>query len=56
MDLLTPEERYRFYKLVRLQVSIYPSYGLESSWAGGEGFSVCENETLSESSSGPTCS
>ena len=56
LDLLTPEERYRFYRLVRLQVSIYPGHGVEISWAGGEGFSVCENETVSVSNSGSTSS
>jgi site-specific DNA recombinase len=52
LDSLTPEERHRFYRLVRLQVSIHPGYGMEISWAGGEGRSVCGNETVSESSSG----
>jgi hypothetical protein len=52
LDSLTPEERYRFYKLVRLQVRIYPDHVVEISWADGEGFSVCENETVSVSSSG----
>jgi site-specific DNA recombinase len=56
LDSLTPEERYRFYKLVRLQVRIYPGHGVEISWAGGEGFSVCENETVSVSNSGSTSS
>jgi hypothetical protein len=44
---LTLEERHRFYKLVRLQVRVHPGRGLEISWAGGEGFSVCENGTAS---------
>jgi site-specific DNA recombinase len=52
LDSLTPEERHRFYKLVRLQVSIRPGRGLEISWAGGEGISVCENDTVSASTSG----
>ena len=46
LDSLTPEERYRFYILVRLQVRIHPGHGVEISWAEGEGFSVCENETV----------
>jgi site-specific DNA recombinase len=54
LDALTPEERYRFYKLVRLQVIVHPSHGVEISWAGGEGFSVCENETVSACSFGST--
>jgi site-specific DNA recombinase len=52
LDSLTPEERHSFYKLVRLQVSVRPGRGLEISWAGGEGFSVCENDTASASTSG----
>lgn len=52
LDSLTSEERHRFYKLVRLQVSVRPGRGLEISWAGGEGFSVCENDTASASTSG----
>jgi hypothetical protein len=45
LDSLTPEERYRFYKLVRLQVIVRPNQGLEINYAGGEGSSVCENGT-----------
>jgi hypothetical protein len=56
MDSLTLEERYRFYKLVRVQLSMYPSHGLEISWAVGEAFSVCVNETSPASSPGSTCS
>jgi hypothetical protein len=52
LDSLTPKERYRFYKLVRLQVRIYPGHVVEISWAGGEGFSVCEDETVSGNTSG----
>jgi hypothetical protein len=47
LDSLTPEERHKFYKLVRLQVNLSPGRDLEISWADGEGFSVCENETVS---------
>jgi hypothetical protein len=47
LDSLAPEERHRFYKLVRLQVGVRPGGGMEISWAGGEGFSVCKNETVS---------
>ena len=54
LDSLTPEERHGFYKLVRLQVRVRPGFGLEISWAGGEGFSVCENGTASPSTSGLT--
>ena len=53
---LTPEERYRLYKLVRLQVRIHLGHGVEISWAGGEGSNVCENETVSASNSGSTSS
>ena len=56
LDALTPEERYRFYKLVRLQVRIYPGHGVEISWAGGEGSNACENETVSASNFGSTSS
>jgi site-specific DNA recombinase len=56
LDSLTSEERYRFYKLVRLQVRINPGHVVEISWVGGEGFSVCENETASASTSGLTFS
>ncbi len=37
LDSLTPEERHNFYKMVRLQVIIYPNCDLEIRWAGGEG-------------------
>jgi hypothetical protein len=54
LDSLTPEERHRLYKLLRLQVSVRPGRALEISWAGGEGSSVCENGTASPSTSGLT--
>ena len=54
LDPLTPEERHRFYKLVQLQVRVHPGYGVEMSWAGGEGSNVCENETVSACSFGST--
>ena len=56
LDSLTSEERHHFYRLVRLQVSIHPADEMEISWAGGEGWSVCENETVSVSNSGSTSS
>ena len=56
LEALTPEERYRLYKLVRLQVRIHPGHGVEISWAGGEGSNVCENETVSASNFGSTSS
>jgi site-specific DNA recombinase len=54
LDSLVPEERHRFYKLVRLQVIVRPDQGLEISWAGGEGSSVCKNDTVSPRTSGLT--
>jgi hypothetical protein len=48
LDSLAPEERHRFYKLVGLQVGVRPGGGMEISWAGGEGFGVCKNGTVSQ--------
>ncbi len=46
LDSLTPEERHDLYKLVRLQVVIYPNCDLEISWAGGEGLLFSTSETV----------
>lgn len=46
LDSLTPEERHDLYKLVRLQVAIYPNCDLEISWAGGEGLLFSPSETV----------
>ena len=46
LDSLTPEERYDFYKLVRLRVVIYPNCDLEISWAGGEGILFSTSESV----------
>ena len=35
LDSLTPEERHDFYKLIRLEVYIYPNCDLEINWTGG---------------------
>jgi len=44
---LTPEERNRFYKLLRLQVVVGLDDTLEISGAFGDGVGVCESEPLS---------
>jgi len=46
LDLLTPEERHDFYKLVRLEVYIYPNCDLEINWAGGEGLLFSNVESV----------
>ncbi len=46
LDSLTPEERHDFYKMVRLQVIIYPNCDLEISWAGGEGILFSSQESV----------
>jgi DNA repair exonuclease SbcCD ATPase subunit len=48
LDSLTPEERHDFYKLVRLQVVIYPNCDLEISWVGGEGLLFSTLESVPE--------
>jgi site-specific DNA recombinase len=52
LNSLMPEDRYNFYKLVRLQVNVHPEGNLDISWAGGEGLSVCAKETVCPGSSG----
>jgi len=46
LDSLTPEERHDLYKLVRLQVIIYPNCDLEISWVGGEGLLFSTSEMV----------
>jgi hypothetical protein len=46
LEALTPEERHDFYKIVRLQVTIYPNCDLEISWAGGEGLLFSTSELV----------
>jgi hypothetical protein len=46
LDLLTPEERHDLYKLVRLEVYIYPNCDLEINWAGGEGLLFSNVESV----------
>jgi site-specific DNA recombinase len=48
LDSLTPEQRHRFYKTLRLTVFVQPDGLLEVSWAGDpEGTAICEMATLS---------
>src|SRR5215207_1222148 len=50
LDSLTPEQRHRFYKTLRLTVFVQPDGLLEVSWAGDpEGTAICEMATLSRS-------
>src|SRR5215218_5618784 len=46
LEALTPEEQHDFYKIVRLQVIIYPNCDLEISWAGGEGLLFSTSESV----------
>jgi hypothetical protein len=34
LDLLTPEQRHQFYKMLRLKVTIHPDGPVEMSWVG----------------------
>jgi site-specific DNA recombinase len=45
LDSLTPKERHRVYKMLRLKVEANPDDSLELIGAFGDGFSICENET-----------
>ena len=53
LDLLTPEERHQFYKMLRLKVTIYPDGPVEMSWADspetllalGGNLDVCDLDT-----------
>ena len=51
LDLLTPEERNRFYKMLRLEVVVSPDGSLEVSGAFGDGTDVCKSEPLPSSPS-----
>jgi site-specific DNA recombinase len=44
LDALTPEERHRFYKMLRLRVTAAPDGSLEISGAFGENVGVCNKE------------
>ena len=44
LNALTPEERHRFYKMLRLRVIAYPDRPLEVSGALGDGVGVCKTE------------
>jgi hypothetical protein len=46
LDSLSPEERNRFYKMLRLEVVVSPDGSLEVSGAFGDGLGVCEREPL----------
>jgi hypothetical protein len=46
LESLPPEERHQFYKMLKLEVTAYPSGALEISWAGSpETISALENVT-----------
>jgi hypothetical protein len=51
LDALTPEERHRIYKLLKLKVNLLTDGTLKVSGALGDGAEVCETETVSRSSS-----
>jgi chromosome segregation ATPase len=51
LDSLTPEERNRFYRMLRLEVIVSPDGSLEVSGAFGHGVGVCESEPLPSSPS-----
>ena len=44
LDALTPDERHRFYKMLRLQVTAYADSSLEVSGVFGQGVDVCRLE------------
>lgn len=44
LDALKPEERHRFYKMLRLRVVAFPGGSLEINGAFGENGSVCQTE------------
>jgi len=46
LESLAPKERHQLYKLLRLEVTIYPNAALEISWAcSPETISALENDT-----------
>ena len=47
LDSLTPEQRHDFYKLVQLQVVVYPNGDLEIIWAGGPSLYFSNQESVS---------
>jgi site-specific DNA recombinase len=47
LDALTPDERHRFYKMLRLRVTAYSDSSLEVSGVFGEGVDVCKLEPTS---------
>jgi hypothetical protein len=48
LDLLTPEQRHQWYKLLKLRAGVFADRNVEVSWAGSESaVTVCETETLS---------
>jgi DNA repair ATPase RecN len=46
LDSLSPEERNRFYKMLRLEVVVSPDGSLEVSGAFGDGLGICESKPL----------
>jgi len=48
LDSLTPEERHRLYRMLRLKVSIRPDTSLEVSWVFGEEATLSTEVRVSE--------
>jgi site-specific DNA recombinase len=46
LDRLTAEERHQVYKMLRLKVVTNPDGSLEVSGAFGDGFGICETDTV----------
>ena len=55
LDALTPEERQRFYQILRLKVVVHPDGTLEASGAFGEDLDVNTLDTTSRSRVRPLC-
>ena len=47
LENLTPEERHRVYKMLRLRVLVYPDFRLEATGVLGGAQDVCSFEPLS---------
>jgi hypothetical protein len=43
---LSPQERHQVYKMLRLEVTLYPDYEVEVTGAMGGGLAMCKAETL----------
>jgi hypothetical protein len=51
LEVLAPEERHQFYKMLRLKVITNLDGSLEVNGAFSDGFGLCKNETLSSCTS-----